>query len=87
LEKWLPATWQIVNAKNGTSSCELARALCVTKKTAWFMLHRIRLAMQDGSFVKMGGKVEADETFIGGSARSSTRANGPVELAWSAKLQ
>lgn len=70
LEQWLPATWMIVNAKNGTSSCELARSLGVTQKTAWFMLHRIRLAMQDGSIMKMKGRVEADETFIGARARN-----------------
>jgi transposase-like protein len=70
LEKWLPATWLIVNAKNGISSCELERALGVTQKTAWFMLHRIRLAMQDGSIEKFSGRVEADETFIGGKARN-----------------
>src|SRR5438046_10738817 len=69
LEKWLPATWLIVNAKNGISSCELARDLGVTQKTAWFMLHRIRLAMQDGSIEKFSGRVEADETYIGGAAR------------------
>ena len=62
--------WVIVNAKNGVSSCELHRALGVTQKTAWFMLHRIRLAMQNGSVVKIGGTVEADETFIGGRART-----------------
>jgi transposase-like protein len=77
LEKWLPAVWMIVNAKNGMSSCELARALGVTQKTAWFMLHRIRLAMQDGSFWMMGGQVEADETFIGGSARFMHKAKRP----------
>ena len=70
LEKWLPATWLIVNAKNGVSSCELARSLGVTQKTGWFMLHRIRLAMQDGSIEKMKGQVEADETFIGAKARN-----------------
>ncbi len=70
LDKWLPATWLIVNAKNGTSSCELARSLGVTQKTAWFMLHRIRLAMQEGSIVKMKGQIEADESFIGGLARN-----------------
>ncbi len=70
LDKWLPATWMIVNAKNGVSSCELARSLGVTQKTGWFMLHRIRLAMQDGSIEKMKGRVEADETFIGGLARN-----------------
>lgn len=71
LDKWLPATWLIVNAKNGTSSCELARSFGVTQKTAWFMLHRIRLAMQEGgSVVKLRGRVEADESFIGGLARN-----------------
>src|SRR5213083_2538133 len=69
LDKWLPATWMIVNAKNGVSSCELARSLGVIQKTGWFMLHRIRLAMQDGSIEKMKGRVEADETYIGGAAR------------------
>src|SRR5207237_7930128 len=70
LDKWLPATWMIVNAKNGVSSCELARNLGVTQKTGWFMLHRIRLAMQEGgSIVKMKGRVEADESYIGGKAR------------------
>src|SRR5437763_154984 len=60
LEKWLPATWLIVNAKNGVSSCELARSLGVTQKTGWFMLHRIRLAMQDGSIEKMKGRVHTN---------------------------
>jgi len=73
LEKWLPATWLIVNAKNGISSCELARSLGVTQKTAWFMLHRIRLAMQDGSIEKFSGRVEADETYIGAKARNMHR--------------
>lgn len=67
--KWFPAFWMIVNAKNGISSCELARAIGVTQKSAWHMLHRIRLAMQDGSIMKMSGHVEADETFIGADAR------------------
>jgi transposase-like protein len=73
LEKWLPAAWIIATAKNGVSSCEIARSLGVTQKTAWFMLHRIRKAMQSGSMMKMGGnggEVEADETFIGGKARN-----------------
>ncbi len=67
-DKWLPAIWLIVNAKNGISSYELARALGVTQKTAWFMLHRIRLAMQTKSFEVMRGEVEVDEAFIGGKA-------------------
>lgn len=64
--KWLPAVWMIANAKNGISSCEIARALGVTQKTAWFMLHRIRTAMQSGTFEKLSGEIEADETYIGG---------------------
>jgi transposase-like protein len=73
LEKWLPAVWLIAGAKNGISSCEVSRALGVTQKTAWFMLHRIRLAMQNGSFLKVGGggrEVEVDESFIGGKSRN-----------------
>jgi len=69
LDKWLCAFWLIANAKNGISSYELHRSLGVTQKTAWFMLHRIRLAMQDGSFVNFSGQVEADETYIGARAR------------------
>jgi len=73
LEKWLPAVWLLVSCKNGISSYEIHRALGVTQKTAWFMLHRIRLAVQSKSFVKLGGdgkEVEVDETFIGGKARN-----------------
>ena len=70
LEKWLPAAWLIINCKNGISSYELARDLKVTQKSALFMLHRIRLAMQSGTFEKLSGEVEADETFIGGKARN-----------------
>lgn len=70
LDKWLPAMWMVVNCKNGISSYELARNLGVTQKTAWFMSHRIRLAMQTGTFEKLSGQVEADETFIGGKARN-----------------
>src|SRR5947199_1093633 len=70
LDKWMCAFWLIANAKNGISSYELHRSIGVTQKTAWFMLHRIRLAMQDGSLEKFSGKLEADETFIGGRARN-----------------
>jgi transposase-like protein len=69
LDKWLPALWLLANCKNDISSYELARDLGVTQKTAWFMLHRIRLAMQSESFGQMEGEVEVDETYIGGSAR------------------
>jgi transposase-like protein len=72
LTKWFPCVWLIVSAKNGISSYEIHRALGVTQKTAWFMLHRVRLAMQQGSFMKLGGggAVEPDETYIGGRARN-----------------
>lgn len=69
LTKWLPAMWMLANCKNGISSYELHRALKVTQKTAWFMFHRIRLAMQDNTPEKLSGQVEVDESFIGGAAR------------------
>src|SRR5713226_9227032 len=72
LDKWLVAIWMIANCKNGISSYEVGRALGVTQKSAWFMLHRIRLAMQNRSILKLGGSgshVEVDETFVGGAAR------------------
>jgi len=93
LEKWLPAFWLPCNAKNGISSYELHRALGVTQKTAWFMLHRIRLALKSESFLKMGGfeggPVEVDETFIGGKPKNMhifkrakiDKNGGPTEKA------
>jgi hypothetical protein len=68
LDKWFAAIWLIANCKNGVSSYEIHRGIGVTQKTAWFMLHRIRLAMETGSFLKSGGEFEADETFVGGKA-------------------
>jgi transposase-like protein len=72
LEKWLPVMWMLVNSKNGISSWEIHRAIGVTQKTAWFMLQRARLAMQDENHGggKIGGEVEVDETYIGGKARN-----------------
>ncbi|MBX3114528.1 MAG: IS1595 family transposase [Fimbriimonadaceae bacterium] len=70
LGKWLIAMWLIANAKNGISSYELHRSIGVTQKTAWFMLHRIRLAMQSGSMELLKGTVEADETYIGGKSKN-----------------
>jgi transposase-like protein len=72
LDKWLTALWMLVNCKNGISSYEVGRDLGITQKSAWFVLHRLRLALQNGSMSKMGGDgkyVEVDETFIGGAAR------------------
>jgi transposase-like protein len=73
LDKWLTAMWMVVNCRNGVSSWEIHRALKITQKSAWFMDHRIRLALQQGSITKIGGgmsEVEVDETFIGGKARN-----------------
>ena len=74
LRKWLAAVWMIVNCKNGISSYEIHREIGVTQKTAWFMGHRIRTAIHEGTFERMlddgGEEVEVDETFIGGKARN-----------------
>lgn len=70
LDKWLTAMWLLVSCKNGISSYEVSRDLKVSQKSAWHMMHRIRLAIHDGSFEKFSGHIEADETFIGGKARN-----------------
>lgn len=71
LDKWFVAIWAVANCKNGISSYELGRATGVTQKSAWFMLHRIRVAMSAGDMGdKFGGIVEADETYIGGLAKN-----------------
>ena len=70
VDKWFTAIWMIANCKNGVSSYEVHRVIGVTLKSAWFMLHRIRLAMETGSFIKDKGTFEADETFIGGLAKN-----------------
>jgi transposase-like protein len=94
LKSWLLAVWQITNCKNGISSYELHRALGVTQKTAWFMNHRIRLAMQDNDGGgKLSGDVEVDETYIGGKARNMNRQQRQKALdgkgyknAWAGKV-
>ncbi len=70
IDKWLTATWLVSNCKNGVSSCEVARALNITQKTAWFLDHRIRVSLGMSTPDKFTGEVEADETFIGGKARN-----------------
>jgi transposase-like protein len=73
LDKWLIALWMLVNCKNGISSYEVSRDLGITQKSAWFVMHRLRLALQNRSLVKLGGpgsEVEVDETFVGGKARN-----------------
>ncbi|HTS08681.1 MAG TPA: IS1595 family transposase [Candidatus Eisenbacteria bacterium] len=76
LDKWLMVVWMIANCKNGISSYEIHRAIGVTQKSAWFMLHRVRVALRIGTFHKLGdgpegnNEVEADESFIGGKMRN-----------------
>src|ERR1039457_846306 len=74
LDKWLMAMWQIVNCKNGISSCEVHRAIGITQKSAWFMDHRVRFALGMSPVDKLSGHVEADETFIGQKARNMHKA-------------
>ena len=78
LDKWLTAVWLVVNCKNGISSYEIARDVKVTQKSAWFMLHRIRLALRDGNWGRKidgdGGPIEVDETFIGGKYQNMHRS-------------
>ncbi len=77
LDKWLVAVWLIANAKNGISSYEVSRALGVTQKSTWFMMHRIRLAMETGTFKKLSGEVEVDETWIGGKVQNMRKRKRP----------
>jgi transposase-like protein len=78
LDKWLTALWMLINCKNGVSSYEIAKAIGITQKSAWFVLHRLRFALRDRSFTKLGGTesgpVEVDETFIGGSLKNMHKA-------------
>jgi len=89
LDKWLVAVWLVVNCKNGISSYEIARDLKVTQKSAWFMLHRIRVALDRGSFMKIGGEdggpVEVDETFIGGKVKNMHKSKRPTGPGFSGK--
>lgn len=78
LDKWLTATWMVVNCKNGVSSYEIHRAIGVSQKSAWFMLHRIRLSMQDQDGTKLSGQVEMDETFIGGKVKNMHKIRKPA---------
>jgi transposase-like protein len=74
LDKWLTAMWLITNAKNGISSCEIHRALGITQKSAWFMLHRIRTGYATHQPTNLTGTVEADETYIGGLERNKHKS-------------
>jgi transposase-like protein len=80
LSKWFVAVWFVVNCKNGISSHEMHRAIGVTQKTGWFMCHRIRKALESGSFAKLAGEVESDETFVGGAAKNMHRARREAKI-------
>ena len=81
LDKWLTAMWQVVNCKNGISSYEVHKAIGITQKSAWFMDHRIRLALQDEmTGGKLGGEVEVDETFIGGKSRNMHKSKRRLKI-------
>jgi transposase-like protein len=85
LDKWLTAVWLVVNCKNGISSYEIMRHLGVTQKSAWFMLHRIRLALKDGNWSKLGGPesgpVEVDEVYIGGDPKNRHKSKRDIQTA------
>jgi len=85
LDKWLVGMWLITSAKNGISSYELHRTLGITQKSAWFLSHRIRLALQNGSIEKLSGSVESDETFIGGRDRFRHKGKKQVTSGWKGK--
>src|SRR3954466_11758620 len=90
LDKWLPVMWMLVNCKNGVSSWEIHRSIGVTQKTAWFMLQRARLAMQENySGGKLSGEVEVDESFIGGKARNmhAGRRAARIHGTWGRKAR
>lgn len=82
LNKWLCAMWMICNAKNGVSSYEIHRSLGITQKSAWFLMHRIRLALKSGSIEKFKGEVEVDETFIGGKSKFMHRHKKKKQSGW-----
>jgi len=81
LDKWLAVMWMVVNCKNGISSYEIHRAIGVTQKSAWFMSHRVRLALGMEPSEKLSGQVEADETYIGGKARNMHKAKLATRVA------
>src|SRR5262249_26551262 len=80
LDKWFVAVWCITNAKKGIRSYELSRALGVTQKSAWHMLHRVRLAMQDDAPMRLSGVIEADESFVGGKAKNMHKSKRKARI-------
>jgi transposase-like protein len=86
LDKWMVAMWMLANCRNGVSSCEIARTIGITQKSAWHMMHRIRKAMTDTTGDKLGGSgpVEIDETFVGGKAKNMHKSRRVKGLSYAA---
>jgi transposase-like protein len=86
LDKWMVAMWMLANCRNGVSSCEVARTIGITQKSAWHMMHRIRKAMTDAGSDKLGGNgpVECDETFVGGKVKNMHKSRRVKGLNYSA---
>ena len=84
LGKWMCTFWMLCNCKNGVSSCEVARALGVTQKSTWFMLHRIRRAMA-GDTGLLSGTIEMDDTFIGGKLKNMHKSKRPKGTGFSGR--
>ena len=84
LDKWMVAVWMLANCRNGVSSYEIMRAIGVTQKATWHMLHRVRLAMTDRTTEKLGanGPVEMDETFVGGRVKNMHKAKRPKGITY-----
>lgn len=84
LDKWMVAMWMLANCRNGVSSCEIARTLGITQKSAWHMMHRIRKAMTDKGTNKLGGDapVEIDETFVGGKVKNMHKSRRVKNLPY-----
>lgn len=70
LSKWMSAIWMFASARNGISAREVSRTLGISRKAAWFLMHRIRTAMETGTFQKLSGTVEVDETYVGGKVKN-----------------
>lgn len=83
LTTWFPAMYLILSHKKGISSCQLAKDLGVSQKTAWFMLHRIRESLKDKNSPMLKNIVEADELYIGGkiSNMSNTKRKEIREIS------
>src|ERR1017187_2388203 len=84
LDKWMVAMWMLANCRNGVSSCEVARTIGITQKSAWHMMHRIRKAMRDTTGDKLGGigPIEIDETFIGGKVTNMHKSKRVKGLSY-----